>query len=49
VDEIPFGEMWADDKYWIPLFLEDKKFKGKILFGESDSVLENSITEAENL
>ncbi|MFA5098708.1 MAG: 8-oxo-dGTP diphosphatase [Candidatus Paceibacterota bacterium] len=49
VDEIPFGEMWSDDIYWLPLFLEGKKFRGKILFDNSDNVLEQNIEEAENV
>jgi len=32
VDEIPFDKMWSDDKYWMPLLLEGKKFTGKFLF-----------------
>ncbi len=40
IDEIPFSEMWQDDKYWFPLFLKNKKFKGRFLFDESDNVLE---------
>ena len=32
VDSIPFKEMWSDDAYWMPLFLEGKKFKGRFLF-----------------
>ncbi|MEK7187139.1 MAG: 8-oxo-dGTP diphosphatase [Patescibacteria group bacterium] len=43
VDEIPLEEMWPDDKYWMPLFLEGKKFKGRFLFGEGDSVLEKNL------
>jgi len=31
-DEIPFNDMWPDDKFWMPLFLENKKFKGYFLF-----------------
>lgn len=31
VDEIPFKEMWTDDLYWMPLFLQGKKFKGRFL------------------
>lgn len=40
IDEIPFKEMWPDDRYWMPLFLLNKKFTGKFLFGPNDSVLE---------
>lgn len=31
-EEIPFFQMWPDDKHWFPLFLEDKMFKGSFLF-----------------
>lgn len=49
VDEIPLEEMWPDDKYWIPLFLEGKKFKGRFLFGEKDSVLEKNLEIVEEI
>lgn len=45
INEIPFDEMWADDRHWFPLFLEGKKFKGRFLFGENDSVLEKELIE----
>lgn len=31
-EEIPFTQMWSDDKYWFPLFLENKLFEGEFLF-----------------
>jgi mutator protein MutT len=31
-DKIPFEQMWSDDQYWLPLFLQGKKFKGTFLF-----------------
>jgi 8-oxo-dGTP diphosphatase/2-hydroxy-dATP diphosphatase len=43
VDEIPFDSMWPDDKFWIPMFLKDKKFKGRFLFGPGDDILEYSL------
>lgn len=42
-DEIPYTEMWPDDIYWLPLFLERKKFRTEFLFGENDSVLKKNI------
>ena len=40
VDEIPFDQMWPDDKYWLSLFLAGKKFKGKFLFKDQDRILD---------
>jgi len=45
VDEIPFNEMWSDDPYWFPLFLQGKKFKGYFLFDKSDKVLKHELGE----
>lgn len=28
-DEVPFEKMWADDPYWFPLMLQEKKFIGR--------------------
>ncbi len=49
VSEIPFDEMWPDDIFWMPMFLEGKKFKGKFLFGENDVILEKELKEVEKL
>lgn len=49
IDEIPFREMWPDDVYWMPLFLQGKKFKGRFLFGENDAILEQELAEVEEI
>ena len=49
IDEIPFTDMWPDDAYWFPLFLQGKKFKGRFTFGENDIILEKELEEVENL
>jgi 8-oxo-dGTP diphosphatase/2-hydroxy-dATP diphosphatase len=49
IDEIPFGKMWSDDPFWFPLFLQGKKFKGRFLFGENDTVLEKELEEVAEL
>jgi len=36
-DKIPFENMWPDDPYWMPLFLENKKFQGKFLFDNAEN------------
>jgi len=35
---IPYHEMWADDKLWLPMLLEGKPFKGRFLF-QDDALL----------
>jgi 8-oxo-dGTP diphosphatase/2-hydroxy-dATP diphosphatase len=32
IEQIPFDQMWPDDKYWLPLLLEGKNFRGKFYF-----------------
>ena len=43
INEIPLDQMWDDDKYWFPLFLEGKKFKGRISFDENDNVIDKEL------
>lgn len=45
IDEIPYNQMWPDDKYWLPLFLEGKNFKGKFLFNEANEIVDYSLFE----
>ncbi|HNY35936.1 MAG TPA: 8-oxo-dGTP diphosphatase [Candidatus Pacearchaeota archaeon] len=39
VEEIPFEKMWADDIYWMPLFLNGDKFNGEFVFEDNDKLL----------
>ncbi len=48
-DDIPYDDMWADDRYWIPIFLGGKKFRTKFLFGENDTLLEKDILVVEKI
>ncbi len=43
--EIPFGHMWPDDRFWFPLFLKGKKFRGSFLFQDTDTLLEHELKE----
>lgn len=38
IEDIPFHEMWADDRHWLPGMLEGRKFKGYFTF-DSDRML----------
>jgi hypothetical protein len=49
VGKMPFAEMWIDDPYWINMFLEDKKFKGKFIFGENEEILSYQLEEVEEI
>ena len=39
LDEIPYDEMWEDDKHWLPLLLEGKQFTGDFYFNENGTRL----------
>jgi len=43
VNDIPYSKMWPDDKYWLPLFLEGKKFRGKFVFMGQDNIIEHKL------
>jgi len=45
-EEIPYNDMWADDKVWLPLFLGGKTFRGSFLFDENDEVLSHELKES---
>lgn len=46
---LPYQEMWADDKYWMPLFLQGKKFRGRFLFDEKDQVVDYNLRMVDRL
>ncbi|MDZ7267863.1 MAG: 8-oxo-dGTP diphosphatase [candidate division KSB1 bacterium] len=42
VDRIPYEEMWADDRLWLPEMLAGKRFDGRFLF-EQDRLLAHEL------
>ncbi len=42
-DKIPFAEMWPDDRYWFPYFLEGRKFRGRFLFDAQTNIVEQDL------
>jgi 8-oxo-dGTP diphosphatase len=40
VDRIPYDEMWADDRIWLPLMFEGRPFAGRFIF-DGDAMLDH--------
>jgi hypothetical protein len=36
--EIPFNEMWDDDKFWLPQILRGKKLKAEFVFKKGEKI-----------
>lgn len=49
IKNIPYDSMWPDDKFWLPLFLEEKKFQGKFLFDDYNKIVEHKLEVVDNL
>lgn len=41
---IPFEEMWADDRLWIPLMLAGRPFRGRFVF-DGDAMLDHELLD----
>ncbi len=44
-DRIPYAEMWADDRIWLPALLDGKAFTGRFIF-EDDRMLDHEVVVA---
>lgn len=44
-DALPYDEMWADDRLWLPLLLEGRRFSGRFLFA-GDTMLAHALDVA---
>jgi len=49
VSNIPYNQMWADDKYWLPLIISRQKFKGNFLFDVFDKIVNYELNEVNTL
>ncbi len=48
IDRIPYGEMWSDDRYWLPLLLAGQTFDGYFIFdGETMLARDVRVREGE--
>lgn len=43
ISAIPYDKMWADDKFWFPIFLDGKKFTGKFYFDADENLLSHDL------
>ena len=43
--EIPYDQMWKDDRYWLPLLLAGKNFAGAFYFKDNNTLVRHIIHE----
>ncbi|KAL0084734.1 NUDIX hydrolase domain-like protein [Phycomyces blakesleeanus] len=44
-DDIPYDDMWTDDRQWIPIMLKNKKFIGEFYFAEDQKRIISQVLE----
>jgi mutator protein MutT len=49
IQDIPYGEMWPDDRLWMPKLLEGTLFKGRVVIGKNDKIEEWQLDEVSSL
>lgn len=42
IDAIPYDEMWADDRFWLPLLIQRQQFRAAFVF-DGETLLERRI------
>lgn len=47
INQLPFDDMWPDNRNWMPLFLAGKQFNGQFRF-EDDEIQDFEINEVAN-
>ncbi|MFP4230016.1 MAG: 8-oxo-dGTP diphosphatase, partial [Candidatus Nanohaloarchaea archaeon] len=40
-ENLPFEEMWPDDRYWMPKMLEEEKFTARFYFDEEGDEIQD--------
>ncbi|MDY0096953.1 MAG: 8-oxo-dGTP diphosphatase [Candidatus Dojkabacteria bacterium] len=45
IDEIPYSDMWSDDKYWLPRVLKGERMTADFSFNENDEMISNEIRD----
>ncbi len=49
INQIPYDKMWPDDKYWLPLLLENKCFTGYFEFNLDRKIANYQIKEVDKI
>lgn len=49
LEDIPYGDMWDDDEFWLPYVLDGKKIVGKFTFDIDDRLLTHDVNVVEEL
>lgn len=47
ITDVPYDDMWSDDRYWLPQVLQGKKISADFKLDESDVIVTHSIKEVE--
>jgi 8-oxo-dGTP pyrophosphatase MutT (NUDIX family) len=45
-DELPYDQMWEDDKHWLPRVLNNERIEGDFLFDKNQALIEQDIRNA---
>jgi 8-oxo-dGTP diphosphatase len=44
LDDLPYEEMWDDDRYWLPVMLDGERFRGEFYFdAEGEALLDHDL------
>ncbi|MDP1884374.1 MAG: 8-oxo-dGTP diphosphatase [Candidatus Moranbacteria bacterium] len=49
IAELPYADMWPDDKFWMPLLIEGKKFQGRFIFAENGKIKKYTLKTADKI
>lgn len=48
INEIPYDQMWTDDRYWLPVLLRDNYFLGDFTFNPKHQIVYYTLREMGN-
>lgn len=49
ISQIPYDDMWQDDRYWLPQVLGGKKLHTIFTFDDQDNMLDRHVTEVKSV